>query len=263
VAALAAVLALVMMSAGGVQAGEKRCKGTKQFYAGKCRYPDEVAQLRAEAQKQAQQSQQEQAARARAEEEARRREERRVADAKACVTARKQESREAWQGYLDAFPEGLCVEEANKAMALVDTRPEPEPEPEPQPEPEPDANADGQGLWLGQSPLVWIGFGVAAAGAITWGVAGGISMARASDLEETCPNNRCAPENEGDLDAANTAAHVTTVGVVLTVVGTAVGVTGLLLPLLSDDPGEAEVEVASLRLRPVVTLGSVGLAGAF
>ena len=56
---------------------------------------------------------------------------------------------------------------------------------------------------------------------------------------------------------------MTTIGVVLTALGTAVGVTGLVLPLLSDDGSGAEAEVANVRLRPLITVGGIGLEGSF
>lgn len=265
--AAAATVGLLLLS-GDVGAEEKRCKGTKQFYSGKCRYPDEIARMQAEDQRRrdaATEAMEKAAEQQRQKEE----EERRAQDAKACVAARKAGSIEAWRGYLSEHPEGMCEAEALSTIKrLEDEPPEPEPEPlEPEPGPEPDGEpepaAAGEGGWLGLHPLAWVGFGLTAAGGITWGVAGGISLARTSDLEETCPNNTCSPESESDLDDANLAAHVTTVGAVVTAVGAAVAVTGLLLPVSSSNEAQAETASHLLEWQPVVGLGSVGLVGRF
>jgi len=103
----------------------------------------------------------------------------------------------------------------------------------------------------------WVGFGVGAAGLITGGVTGGITLARVSDLDDQCPDRRCPATVQEDLDDAEVVSHVSTVGFVVGGVGVAVGVLGLIL----DDDGSDEAELVVIT--PCVGPGSVGLRGRF
>ncbi|MBW2456164.1 MAG: hypothetical protein JRI68_16715 [Deltaproteobacteria bacterium] len=257
-------LGVVSLAAGGATAQE-RCKGTKQFYAGKCRYPDEVNRLKAAAAAQ----RQAQAERLAKEEEQKQRELQAQRDAGACDMARSTDTREGWEAYLKAHPEGPCVGEANERLAaLPETPPPPPPEEAPPPPPTtpppapkppttpPDgpAGVDDGGL----SPLTIIGLAVGGAGVVTWAVAGGISLSRSADLDEQCPDDLCPVSSEGELDKAMLAAHVTTVGAVVTGVGVSLSVIGLLTS--GSDAAEAP---AAATIEPTVGFGTLGVRGSF
>ncbi len=251
------LLAVVALSiAGGEAAAQERCKGTKQYYAGKCRYPDEVRKLQAEdaARRRAA------AARRRQAEEAKQRELLGQRDAGACDMARSTDTRAAWEAYLKAHPEGGCAAQANERLAVLAEPPSPTTPPTTDPgppTPPPDGAATGSGD-AGISPLAIVGFAVGGAGLVTWAVAGGISLSRSSALGDQCPDDKCPPEHQGELDDALLAAHVTTVGAVVTGVGAALSVIGLLTSGSSD--GEAS---AGATIEPTVGWSALGVRGSF
>ena len=243
-----------MAVAATAEAGE--CPGTKQWYAGACHYPDEIAELK----------KQEAAKR---EERAR---QRRAADEASCAQARRDDTLEGWNAYLERHREGLCADEAASRIAALSAPPPVEPEPpaaaepeppvaeEPEPPPPPPASVPteqlGEAEEGGVSPLVYVGFSVAGAGLIVGSITGGLSLGKKSDLEEECPDRVCQPQQEDDLDNAKLIGHASTASFVVAGVGAALGVVGLLLPT------EEEGEAASLT-RPVVGVGYLGLEGRF
>ncbi len=87
------------------------------------------------------------------------------------------------------------------------------------------------------SPLVWIGLGVAGAGAIVGGITGAISLSSVSTAKEGCRNGLCPPATHGDLDSAQTTATISNIGFIVAGVGAATAVVGLVV-------GGKRVEVA-------------------
>jgi formylglycine-generating enzyme required for sulfatase activity len=75
---------------------QQECKGTKRWYKGKCRYPDDIAKLK------------------KAEKEASKKEPTDPVDKAACKKAREKGTKEAWEAYLALFPDGVCSGEARK-----------------------------------------------------------------------------------------------------------------------------------------------------
>lgn len=240
----------------------RRCKGTKVWYAGDCRYPDEVERLKAQ---QAQQQQAEQ--------------QQREADVNACRQARGADTAEAWRNYLDAYPAGSCREEALQRVETLESRPPPEPEPKPRPpeparaapapaQPPPPPPPDGADQ-AGISPWVWVGFGVGAAGWLTWGITGAVSLSMSSDIKDDCSNDVCPPDREEDIDTAKVLAHVATAGFVVGAVGTTVGVIALVATMGSKDDARAHDRTAGrsrthrLRITPQLGPGYVGVSGSF
>ncbi|MBW2528591.1 MAG: hypothetical protein JRI23_30740 [Deltaproteobacteria bacterium] len=115
------------------------------------------------------------------------------------------------------------------------------------------------------SPLVWVGFGVGAAGLLTGGITGGITLSKTSSLEDECPDKQCTAEQEADLDDAKLVGHVSTAGFVIGGVGVAVGIVGLALTDWdggSSEPGDGAPESA-IRLQPLLGPTSIGLQGSF
>ncbi|MBI4705630.1 MAG: hypothetical protein HY744_31440 [Deltaproteobacteria bacterium] len=143
VAALA-ITAAAMLAARATEAQTPRCRGTKQWYAGKCRYPDDIAKMKAE---DAGRRGGEQRRKAEAEAAARRQaEQARLRDIDDCGQARQAGTVQAWRAYLAKWPDGFCRKEAERRAAELETssaeQPAPmpavePPTPKPAPKPEP------------------------------------------------------------------------------------------------------------------------------
>jgi hypothetical protein len=258
-------LLTLLASEPSARAEDQRCKGTKQFYAGKCRYPDEIGRLRDEERKRREAAEQ---AKQKAEQD-KLRQERADADKKACAEAEADGSKQAWEKYLQAYGDGLCGEKARSAISAFEAAAKPA-----EPAAATPDTGDGEGrdsaatspAWA-PTTLFWVGAGVTAAGVITWAVAGGILVGKSNDLEEQCPDARCPANREGDLDSAEVTAHVTTVGAVVTGVGAALTLVGALWPLFDPEPASGELpdagEQAGLRITPLLGGSFVGVRADF
>ena len=143
------------------------------------------------------------------------------ADTEACDAARKKKTEAAWKTYLEKFPTGACQQEATQALAaLAEPKPSTDAKPEPSTphlapkqstaasptdakgavsSPTKAASTDSKGGAI--SPLVWIGFGSAAAFGIAGGVLGGLSYSESKDLQQKCINNLCSSDLMGDVDS--------------------------------------------------------------
>ena len=79
------------------------------------------------------------------------------------------------------------------------------------------------------SPLVFIGFGVAATGAAVGAITGAMALGAGSDAKSTCRDLRCPNQDAlDDVEAGRTLGTVSTVAFVAAGVGAAVGVYGLV-----------------------------------
>lgn len=115
------------------------------------------------------------------------------------------------------------------------------------------------------SPLVYIGFGTAAAGAIVGGITGAMALSASGKADELCgagSSHEC--ESSAARDAAEakrkdgqTLATVSTVSFVIVGVGAAAGIVGLFLPRSTAKPN------GNATLTPVFGLGYAGLGGRF
>jgi hypothetical protein len=90
------------------------------------------------------------------------------------------------------------------------------------------------------SPWAWVGFGVGAAAFIAAGITGGLALARADELEETCGGLQCSDEVEAEFDDGARLAHASTGLFVVGGLATAFGVVALLW-LGPDDQGGAVI----------------------
>jgi len=88
----------------------------------------------------------------------------------------------------------------------------------------------------GTSPLVWIGLGTAVAGLVTGAITGAFALSEESTVKANCSTQSsvdqkyvCFPPYTNDLATANTLATISTIGFVVSGVGIAVLVTGLVL----------------------------------
>jgi hypothetical protein len=78
------------------------------------------------------------------------------------------------------------------------------------------------------SPLVFIGFGVAAAGAAVGSITGIMALGAGDDAKTACPNLRCNQAALDDVESGRTLGTVSTIGFIVAGAGAAVGVYGLL-----------------------------------
>lgn len=111
----------------------------------------------------------------------------------------------------------------------------------------------------GTSPLVWIGFGLAAVGAVAGTATGIAHITNTSKLEEKCPGGSCPSKYNDDYDLTKTLGTVSTVSFAVAGAGLVLGVVGLL----ASPSRSAEAKPAALRVQPVVGLGTLGVIGEF
>jgi hypothetical protein len=107
------------------------------------------------------------------------------------------------------------------------------------------------------SPLVYIGFGVGAAGLVVGGVTGYLSMSKTSSTKDECSNNKCPSSTRDDIDSAKTLAMVSNIGFGVAIVGAGVGVVGLLTSKKTRE------QPAATRVSPVIGARFVGVTGSF
>jgi hypothetical protein len=115
----------------------------------------------------------------------------------------------------------------------------------------------------GLSPLVYIGFGVGAAGIVTGTVTGILHLTKVSSVKDDYCNggDECRPGFEAERDSAKTYATIANIAFGVGIAGVAVGVVGLFA---SKPGGDASARAqARSRLIPQIGLGSVGLRGTF
>ena len=140
----------------------------------------------------------------------------------------------------------VIVEEGEARQVALRVQPADRPEPRPAP-----AHDDGPNLWL------WGGFTTAAAGGVIGGVTGALAWSERNQLDNACPDRRCAPDEMERLDRARGIANVSTYAFILGGVGAAVGI-GAVLSSGSDTP-HAD---AGARIVPC-TAGTLCLNGVF
>ena len=255
------VFAFLLVTA---QASAQDCRGTKQWYAGKCRYPKEIEKLKKEA-----------AARAAAErkrrqeaEQKRKEEEARKADKAACELARTADTVQGWKTYLKSHSGGMCLDEAIKRITELsgkppDPVPEPTPDPNPvDPDPVPEPNptqpdptpgpvpppppkGDSGG---GVSPLVPIGFSIGGAALLVGSIIGAIAAVEADYLDSVCPEFEegekvCGPDEAEDVDNMLTLAHTSTALFVLGGIGITVGIIGIFVGGGDDNEGRRGIDL--------------------
>ncbi len=218
-----------------------RCKGTKQWYAGKCMYPDEIEALKQHAEpppppgpvhptedelRAAQQALTE------------------AGDKSACGLAFRLETSDAWTVYLQQHPNGICADTARQRIRDAAAKHPPAPEAPPRP--------------TRTNPLFWTGLGTVLAGGVVWAVAGGFAIARSQALLARCTGSACPQGSDGEITAVNDLAHAATAGVVVCSLGAALTITGLVLPEIRGGKSEG-----AARVVPVLGPGTLGLAGQF
>ena len=94
----------------------------------------------------------------------------------------------------------------------------------PPPQPPPDKPPEQGG---GFPIAATLGFGFAAAGIIVGSITGGLSLAKASDLEDVCTDKICPPDQQDNLDQAELLANVSNVSFAVAGAGIIFGVIAL------------------------------------
>ncbi|HEY1698045.1 MAG TPA: hypothetical protein VGG39_38055 [Polyangiaceae bacterium] len=128
----------------------------------------------------------------------------------------------------------------------------PEP-PVPSPAPEPPSSS-------GFGPLVYAGFGVAAAGLVTGTVTGILAFSKASSVKNACDGLTCPPSVDGDLHTGRTMGTVSTIAFVVAGAGAAAGVIGLLI---APHHAESATPAPTASFTPWIGPGSAGVSGRF
>ncbi|NUQ76608.1 MAG: hypothetical protein HUU21_23965 [Polyangiaceae bacterium] len=114
----------------------------------------------------------------------------------------------------------------------------------------------------GLSPLVFVGFGLGAAGIITGAVTGALSLGKTSSIRDQCDENGfCPSTTAGDISSATTLANVSNISFAVGAAGAALGVVGIFV--LSGSSEEKKPASGGVRVMPAVGLGSAGVVGVF
>jgi hypothetical protein len=109
------------------------------------------------------------------------------------------------------------------------------------------------------SSLVYIGFGIGAAGIVAGSVAGYLSMSKTSDIKDGCNGDSCPAGSESDADSARTLAWVSNIGFGVGVIGIGIGIYGLV-----SSGGSSERPPPRARaVQPVIGARYLGLQGSF
>jgi hypothetical protein len=117
------------------------------------------------------------------------------------------------------------------------------------------------------SPLVYVGFGVGAAGLVTGTVTGILHLTKTSQVKDRYCNGGdvCQPGFESDRDTAKTYATIANIAFGVGIVGVAVGVVALVTskPHTEASPTPSAKLPPRPRITPQIGLGSVGVTGTF
>ena len=165
----------------------------------------------------------------------------------------------------------VTVAERESKTVDVDLNDQPPPPPK-EPKPEEPAPSGGSST---PKVLMYSGFGVAAVGIGIGAVTGLMSLLKTNELKDVCPNDRCPPGKEADIDSAKSLGNVSTAAFVVGGIGLAVGVVGVLTS--GGDRKESASSGTHVRtrerrpasafapenVRAVLGASYVGVAGAF
>lgn len=113
-----------------------------------------------------------------------------------------------------------------------------------------------------------IAFGVGAVGLGVGAVFGILAFNETSNVEATCRDGRCPPDQADELDIAKANGTVSTVGFIAGGVGVAAGIVLLITRSSGDDPAPKDEEAPKedpleVSVRPWIGPGQLGLTGTF
>ncbi len=97
--------------------------------------------------------------------------------------------------------------------------------------------------------LVYLGFGLGAAGVLVGTTAGIVSLSKASKAKDQCDGTECWPEARSDADSAKRYATLSNVSFGIGLAGVGIGLAALLMPSTkgSPEPGRVRLEVAPVH----------------
>ncbi len=271
-----------MLVASSVQAAPANpCHGTKRWYDGQCRYPDDIARIEEEKRQQqrwAEQQRREGEEKRQAEEKRQRALEQQAKDRERCDRAREVDTIAAWEAYKASFAKGMCSVEAGVRIAELREAQRVKPSPPSQPDatqatqsttgtPPPTETLAGAAHQAEDesSPNVpltlgWVSVGLAGAGlGLGIGFATSALNARA-DFDELKSTDEVAAEQAAD--DSESAALVADISFVAAAFSGAVGVVLLIVAYNDDEPETAQrIPVLAPLVGP--TVGGVAVDWAF
>lgn len=156
-----------------------------------------------------------------------------------------------------AIQQEVTVAAGQHAQVAIDAKAEAMPAAPPRDEHPVDASSPRSAM----RPIAYATAGVAAAGLVTFFVAGALANGTYSDLEAACGSGPCARGHEGDIEAGRTQQTVANVGLVVFAVAGAATVTLFVLSAPKKDAPASAPPAASARVTAGPTF--VGLQGGF
>jgi hypothetical protein len=154
----------------------------------------------------------------------------------------------------------FAVVEGQSATVDVDMEAEPVPEAPapavPAPVPAPSIRANGKA----QRSIGYAVLGVGTAGLVVGGIAGGMFLAKRSELAKDCPDSHCAPGFEQDVTRYHQLGTVSTVGLVVGAAGLA---TGAILLLSAPRANREAASGRAIEWAAYVQVDRVGVRGVF
>ena len=110
----------------------------------------------------------------------------------------------------------------------------------------------------GPGPLVYAGFGLAAAGVVVGSITGAVAMSKASSVKQACSGLDCPTSVNGDLQTGRSLGNVSTGAFIVAGVGIVAGAIGLVLPRRTE-----ESSANRLPVTPWIGWGASGVEGVF
>ncbi|MET0596003.1 MAG: hypothetical protein ABW133_25100 [Polyangiaceae bacterium] len=150
---------------------------------------------------------------------------------------------------------GLLAIDAPAAASVADTAPSERRAPPPERRTSPGRSSSAPAV----SPLVYVGFGVAAVGASIGAVSGLLSLSATNRAKATCEDTRCPAITRDDLESARSTATISNIGFAIAGAGLVVGLGALLL----ESPASPKPTTTGLRVEPWVGATSGGVRGTF
>jgi hypothetical protein len=105
-----------------------------------------------------------------------------------------------------------------------------------------------------------VAFSIGGAGIAVGAITGVLFLGAMGDLEERCPEDRCAPEDQEAIDEAGLLGNVSTIGFG---VGAAGLVAGVILAVVRPGGGDASVSASATGIEPWIGATSGGVRGRF
>jgi hypothetical protein len=121
----------------------------------------------------------------------------------------------------------------------------------------PPPNAAPAGAWR---PVGFTALGIGVAGLVVGGIAGGLFLAKRSELARDCPDSHCAPELGQSVDRYRQLGTVSTAGFIAGAVGVA---TGAVLLLSAPRANREAARGPAVQWAAYVNIDRIGVRGVF